>query len=443
MAELTSFFSAKSELRKSKNTFLDYFCTFSFVLSIFFNQYPSFVSGITLGEILLVLSCVLLLVKNGFRLKSHITKVALLYYLFCLLLTLFSIVVSSTPYLITSRTILVSRWIRYFAYILFFVIYLENYQSKELLLNTYRLFVLLISFYTLVQFLVYRGFGIMLPVNILPIGFSRGISADILVENAEKYSQMRAYGIFVEPSYLVKFILPGFFLSMVGWRKKHFHFVDFIIILGAIIVSKSSQGYMIAFLCGLSWLLFFNNKNAGLFIRKALLLLFFVALFAVLLRLNLFGNAISRIVNIIDGNADLSAKMRIFRGFAIFGFIPLFFKLFGVGLGNSANFVYNYNIVTQYDSYQTTDTAMEYMSGFSRILVESGFLSMVLFVFLIVVLFKKVNSIGRFLLLQFVLLLLSGSALFSIDAVFYLFLICFLGLKSKEVFNKKFALFRE
>lgn len=417
--------------KKSRNySFADLFAGISIVLSFFLSQYLSFIPGVTLGELVLIISSLLLFAKYGFRFKTTMSKFAIMFYLCCLLFTFFSILVSGVSFAMASEMEIISRWIRYYAYVLFLIFYFELFNNGELLKSIYRVSVILISTYAIFQFLAYITFRIVLPVNLLPFSMEKTISSEAIA-TAAGLRGFRAYGVFTEPSYLAKFLFPGLLFSLFGWRKKRIYFIDAGIILLAILLSASLQGYVIALT---TILLFLLRKESG--IKLVPKIIVFSTLVAVVL-LVVFGNnnfnaVFSRLLNFIRGGTDYSSSLRLLRGFSVWTEMPFVYKLVGTGLGNAANFVSSFNISTSYDYYVTSEETLEYMSGISKVLVENGLILFTALAIAFFVLYKKSNALGKLLIVQLLLILLSGSSLFSVLTLSYLFYILLLGRQQSE-----------
>lgn len=121
--------------------------------------------------------------------------------------------------------------------------------------------------------------------------------------------------------------------------------------------------------------------------------------------------------------ARSSTGIRVYRGFALFAALPIFYKIIGVGLGNLGNFVVENDIYTNFDYFFTSLHQFEYVNAISGLLLSSGVIGALYFVFYIIGLFKITNSQGRLILLILIVLLFAGDSIFSMNTVLYLSLV--------------------
>ena len=393
------------------------------MLSNFFDQYSSVIPGITLGEFLLIVACVFMLVKKKFKIVINDTKLILAFYISSLLFSVLSIAVSNVSFQMNSEISVITRWIRYFAYVIMFIILCEDAINVDFFIKLYRHLCILIAGYTILQFIFYIVFHIYLPVNILPIPNSREITSSWVLNYADQYG-FRAYGIFVEPSYLIKFLLPCISFSLLGWKNDKPDWLCFSLASLAIFVSTSAQGIAI---WSISLLYFiFANKTLN---RKQIWVSFgaivsFVIIIIIVGRVGVSNYAFQRLESLLAGrSSDGSTLIRVFRGFAFWQQMPVIYKFIGVGMGNIANFADTYNIITDYDYYYRTADTLEYMNGISTALVCGGLVSFIIFICIFVYLFKGLSKKGKLILLQFILIMFSGSSLLSLSGFFYIYIL--------------------
>lgn len=142
-----------------------------------------------------------------------------------------------------------------------------------------------------------------------------------------------------------------------------------------------------------------------------------------------------RLNNISLNVGGYSTGIRLFRGFAFWYEMPLIYKIIGGGIGNIGNIYTLLNIRTPYDAaYLNSLTANEYMNGLSSILVQTGLLGAIFFIMKTVVPLKKFGNLSKAIALQLILILSSGTNIFSIDTIFYL---VFIHLLDRDMENKE------
>ena len=155
-----------------------------------------------------------------------------------------------------------------------------------------------------------------------------------------------------------------------------------------------------------------------------IIVVFFIFLVILFNYVDLFSKVLKRFSNITSTDKnDYSTGLRIYRGFAVYGSLDIQEKIFGIGFGNMANYIYSYGITTPYDYYVQSEEAIEYMSGFSSVLVQTGIIGLAAFVYFLLKTFLKCSIVGKIITIEFLLIMLTGSDLFSVSSPFILFLI--------------------
>lgn len=402
--------------------------TICIILSVFLHSYRVGIPGVSLGELLLIVACLTILIQTKFSITVTKIDPLVLFFITGLLTTTISLLIQQPSYNHVALYELVSRFVRYFAYILF-VILAAKYFNFGFALKYYRIFCIILSVYILFQFAMYYGFHIMLPIKILPLEWQRINELESILSDMDT-GYFRAYGVFMEPAYAANFLLPGFAFALFGWIKKHnTDYKALFLISIAIILTTSLQGILVAVATAFIYVIWIilPHKVKPVSLREILGVFIIIFVLAIaFVALNIFGVldiALVRLGNIystlVEGGSG-SIALRLFRGWSVFIALPLLFKLIGTGYGNIANFVDEYDITTKYDSYAQTITAMESTDGVSSILIFTGVIGFIIFCKWIIILFNKVNVVSRIILLQFILLLLSGTAFFSLTMVFYM-----------------------
>lgn len=418
----------------SNSSRLDAFLSIAVVLSQYLTQYSSFIPGITLGELFLVLAVAALLIQNKGRVRVSNTRILLSYYLVALISSVVALAISKTKFNLVSSTEIITRWIRYFSYIVFYIVFCDDAPNKAKIIRVYRYICMAVSVYAIMQYVLYLLFHIYLPVNILPLSISRDVSAERLI-NVAQSSIMRARAVFVEPGYLAKFLLPGVILSFYGWEELEddkVNWLSVVTISVAILMSGSVQGIItlaISFLLiGLS-----QRKITSKHILYGLIVIAGVlTTFVIVQRTGFLTRPINRIINLLQGDSmDRSTQLRVFRGFAYWWQLPIEHKLFGVGMGNAANYANEHNIYTIYDYYYRTESTLGYMSGISSILVTHGFVCAMMFIAIIIKFKKVIGKAGFAILAQYVVLLFGGGSFLSVTGVLY-FCLAFSDTRSSD-----------
>lgn len=411
------------------------FYSLCIVLSTFLHQYGSFLPGVTFGELMLILTSAFVLLFDGFNLNIYKTKKLIEFYSVCMLLTLLSFLLQQHDFIAVSTFKVFSRWVRYFAYVVFIVISADKLNANYAL-KVYRYFCIFISFYIILQTLGYYVFNFALPIKILPLPFSRESDMYELFSGFDKY-YYRAYGPFAEPGYAAKFLLPGLALSLYDSLNGHKNIALVMLISAGIIFTTSVQGLL---LCVFSYIYFgfslLLNKKFPISFKPVKI--FFIGssvliLTCVFYSLGIFDTPIERISSIYTVSqggtlARGSTGIRVYRGFALFAVLPILYKIIGVGLGNLGNFVIENNIYTNFDYFFTSLNQFEYVNAISGLLLSSGIIGGIYFIFYIMNLYKNTSHQYRLILIQLIVLLFGGDSFFSMTTVLYLSLV-YIGTK--------------
>lgn len=422
---------------RAMNTLFVRYYAFSIAMCFFFSQYDFFVNGFSIAEFLLLSACVPMVLFSR-RIGTKFSGNILLYYFISIILSLISVILLGRDYHMVPFWKMLTRWIRYGAYAFLIVLVSDNciFEANEenLILKIYYFFSYAFGIYAIIQAMVYLLFHYMLPINILPIAWSRTTDTESIASFAQRH-YFRGFGPFQEPSYLSKFLLPGLAFSLFGWphlTKKKTDWKLVVIIVTAIIFSTSVQGILVVAATLFVYIATYKGISGT---RKVLFTIVIGVLFVVLLTSSVSTTSLYRITAVFTGQSvGYSSNLRLFRGFAFWNEMPILYKFIGIGMGNMANYAYDYNITTSFDFPDRTAPYLEYGSGISLILVQSGLIGFVIIISWFLKCIKRLNLTGRTMLLQLFLILLSGSGLLSISSIMYFSLI-FQNTKELEEHN--------
>ena len=412
------------------------FYSLCIVLPTFLHQYGSFLPGVTFGELMLILTSAFVLLFDGFNLNIYKTKKLIEFYSVCMFLTLLSFLLQQLDFIAVSMFEVLSRWMRYFAYVIFIVVSADKLDANYAL-KIYRYICVFVSLYIVLQTLGYYTLNFALPVKILPLPFSRESDMFVLFSGFDKY-YYRAYGPFAEPGYAAKFLLPGLAISLYDSLKSHKNISLLMLISTGIILTTSVQGVLLA-VFSFIYFGFSLLQNKEFRISFNLGKIFIVGLLVMLLSFIFYSvgiletpiERISSIFAVSQGGtlARSSTGMRVYRGFALFAVLPTLYKIIGVGLGNLGNFVVENNIYTNFDYFFTTINQIEYVNAISGLLLSSGIIGAFYFIKYFCSLYRNTENPYTLIFLQFTLLLFGGGGFFSMTTVLYLSLV-YIGYKN-------------
>lgn len=219
--------------------------------------------------------------------------------------------------------------------------------------------------------------------------------------------------------YLVPYIAFTLFSKELVLRKR---LLKAIIVTIAVLVSVSGNGVILVLLCwALHFLVLNNNRNLNKkIIVSAFGLLLLVFTYAILNNIPEFNQMFS--VLFVNTSGTTKADFRIYRGLDTFIQLPLMQQLFGVGFYHMSIFAEIFGIVSRYDySWQT---ATEYYSAISQVLLYFGAFGTYLFGKHLFHLYKGHSHLTKALVLIFIATCFSSEVL--LDCFHIMFMIFFI-----------------
>lgn len=412
--------------------------TFIVIMSPIFKQYTSYIPGTNLADILLVISITVIGVKGGLRLKLRKSIPLLVFLFFGGGITLLSIL--SQNYFSFE---IFSRYFRFAFYVFVVLIGIDIFQLN-FAIKTYKLTAHLISIFVVLQVLLYKLFNFILPIKILPLPWAGNVSITVQdIYNSANLYFYRPSGIFIEPGYLVQFLLPALIFSLYGWTKsKKINIQSMIIILSAILLSTSTQGVFLSALIFIIFLLLKIYKSRSLLdLKKSLIILGSLLLGgSYFVTTSTFKFAIAKLFSV---RLVSSTTLRLFRGFSVYLKLPFLNKLIGVGHGNLGYFVIKHNISTIFDPQNLTVRFADYANGISATLLYYGIFGFVLLLIVYYSMLKNTTEAFFLIVITQIMLTFVEGALFNISIVFY-FTLIYSGYKNRRVIQvRKNKVFKE
>ena len=289
--------------------------------------------------------------------------------------------------------------------------YLVKYSISESIMEYFRMLMLLIS----VLFLGFNYFELSYALKILEkilfvsalfmiiqlimiYVFNHPITGNIpvLVTNeGYKIARNRPSGFYMEPAAYAQssllylcFILFNRNLNI----KKRLPYLC-VIVLG-IFMSGSGQGYALLSLLFFVWILynfFFVNMSKKMIVRGIVIILLVSIAVVIVLKTSYGQYALSRIINdegssLIDHLGGSALSGRTYTN-SLFYTLPNIQKIFGVGFGRSDTIAGNY-----------------YLNSLFYYLIECGYLSFLLWIYLLFLIFIRGNTSIRIFVIIFALL---------------------------------------
>lgn len=305
----------------------------------------------------------------------------------------------------------------------------KNLFSFEIFKKWLVVFSIALSLFILVQSVVYFSTGIYVPGYILSAPLNDGgvygwEMYEMSLRNAGWKGFLRPSGFLCEPAHCAEVLFLSILVVMFDENRKILKKIFLMLLFTlAVFMTKSVEGVL---LFVYAWL-FFVIREKKFFVFR-LFLVFFLFL-GVLVSLNSsflsndFG-LFDRIANIMNGSnsIDNSSRVRLYGGFSLFFDLPFVFQLFGCGIG-----IFDFVV-----EKMGLGVESNFINSCSVILISSGWIGLLIWIFSLLYLYKKSDIMGKSLVVGFVLMLLGSGSLFHPITV-WIFLLILTSIREKDV----------
>lgn len=382
------------------------------------------VAGINISNITLVLFTIYgcyksVVVKKKLKMTS-IDKTLIVFFAYTILLSLINLTGSTYIDIVD----MVTKYVHLFCFIFIIAVFRRGMFKKELSINPFINVAIIASCFLIVQFILYNIAGIKLYG--VAESYRTNITDDIT----------RPCAFFVEPAHFCRYCcLPLYYLVFKDNSKRRVFKI--ILISLAILLSKSSIGYITFAVVWLLWLLK-NIRNGHIklsTVKKGALVVIpsIFAMFTLSTKYELFSFVLDHVSG-LNMKEITSGNVRVFRGFFIWIQEGILSKIFGVGFANVKSFLISNRIRTIFDGI--LETGNEYMSALSYILVMNGIIGLIIFLFAIGKIYIKGHS-NRILVILFLVLMVSNEELMTVDFMnIWLYLLLELDFKKQDIYKK-------
>lgn len=394
------------------------------VLSVYSIQSLS----LNFGEIYLMLLIPFLLLN---RPRLFMSKALNWYLLFLLYAFIVSVFVSlSNQYVYFGDTI--NRLLRDTFYIALVFVFASNFFSYRFALRMFDIVSIVLSFYIILQFVVYLVFHIYIPgiISFLP---SRDYASQLL-RSAAIDGYLRANGFLSEPAACAQMLSVVLLLNLLPFGRNRVNWKRSILYSIAILCTVSTNGVVFLLFDYFVWLLINLKTSSSKRLTNTIIASILILLVGVFIFYNsaIVQSAFKRILTIGDSNAG-SASIRVVRGFAFYNELPSIYKVFGIGFGNFLGIKEAYGIDTIYE-----ETA-EYMSMNSHLLTSVGIIGILLLSIAIFFGLRKKTIQGKALFMLFFLMGMSSSV-YSQPIFVIVLSFVFYGLDKKRLLKEGIVL---
>ena len=357
---------------------------------------------------------------------GKIDKILVIFWIYTVVVSLINIFFSKNFEL----TDILIKYTHLLCFIFIIALFRNNFLNNDWDSSPFILVALISSGFLILQFIFFNFTGIEI-YGVLEM-YRTNITNDIT----------RPSSFFVEPAHFCRYCVLPLFLILFEDNSKNRMFKAIFISI-AIILSKSSIGYISLALIWVLWLInvLHDKKISYNKVLKSLSLIVPAIIICIKMssKFELFNFVLEHISG-LDMKEITSGNVRIFRGFWIWKEEPFLNKLFGVGFANVRTFLINNEIRTIFDGM--LECGNEYMSAISYILVMNGIIGLVIFLYALWYLFLRADNKKKILILLFTVLMLSNEEFQSVDFI-NIWLYLLLETSYKGVENRKIAEFEK
>lgn len=344
------------------------------ILLPFLYQYKGIGESLSLGELLLFPVMFYLFVRNfSFSLKKVDTWLLTFY-----AATIFAVIMNvSFSYFSFSTASTVLLRLFYYAIVIWIA---KEHFYLEYVKNLYYFAVFAFSLYLIIQYIFHYSTGGYLPIY---LKFEWQLPAEARVRDLDIMYRwdFRPSSLFLEPSYYSLFTLPSVILLLYERVSTNIKTIIFITVIVGLVLSGAGSA-IVGLIVIFTVFLFrkAENKKASLLFR---LLIVIAALGVAILYFIYSENATDAANRILSGG---SFDQRITRSLIVFKELPIYHKIFGVGLNNLEPFMLYNHMSTQFDEH-----SLDYGCALFQTLNFSGIIGFVSLVSYLVHLKSKIN----------------------------------------------------
>ncbi|MCC4372141.1 hypothetical protein [Limosilactobacillus reuteri] len=335
---------------------------------------------VSFGEVFLIV----FIIFSFFTLNNKIYIFSKLYLNFVLYAFILSLLLGILgDYFLFSDWIV--KWIRTLIYTYTLLIMSGKYLNVRILSRGFIMVGVFISVVQIVQSLLWYGLHRMV-ILIIPYFKLHYVLSDY----SEYYAHLMLFGgatwrpsnFFLEPAdfclYASISIICCLFISRTPKVKLS------ALITIAVLTSLSSFGIIMITVIWGYWIIKTQKVNG---INKMFVVIVILIAFVVIAVCTSIIQSVLYRLGTTGESGSTTGSLRLLRGLSIFAQLPTIQKIFGVGLGDLANYLIQNNITTPYDT--DLKPGNEYMNTLSYILVTTGYLGFSIFLSFVVSIYVK------------------------------------------------------
>lgn len=353
------------------------FYTITILLLPIVSIYASPIESVSIGELFLFFVMLVLLFDNTKKLgiKKNPFLIYVSYASMITLICCFLFMAISENYSVVDSLKRMFRDAFYFTLILVFSPRYFDFRYGKSVIGQIAC---ITGFFVVLQFVAYSLLGVYISGIIpwLKTTISGGLTGSELAakfaSTAESDGFARGTGFFSEPAVVAQFMSVALLLELFP-VKDSFSFKKPFFYTVTLILTFSVNAYVSLLVCWSLWALCSSKKKKA---RVSLICLLVLIGILIAMSNEKTASVLKRLVELKNGERTSgSSVLRVVRGMAFYSEMPFFYQVFGSGFGNFIQFKALYSITTVYEE------AAEYMNTNAYVLVSSGAIGFVLYLF--------------------------------------------------------------
>lgn len=297
-----------------------------------FASYASGIPGLNLSDLILIFFTgyawlLRLRSKNNFLVSMRLLYVGIFFILVFNLTAYFN---PSTPAIdITIRTI------RYVFYMFCFLYTSRKLIDTELLRKYVKTVAMLATAFIILQFVLYKLGNYVLPGYIRQLNLYIEQYSELDYDFIYKQQMYRPTSFFLEPAHYARYVVIGLIMVLFNPNSKRKEFFMAIFLSVGVLISTSSQGYLLVFVVWAMYALLYIRNISSIWVKNVVKVILVVSpiLFIAILNTPMVKDTLSRT---LSGGVDVetSAIGARLGGFLIVKELSAFELLFGHGFGS-------------------------------------------------------------------------------------------------------------
>lgn len=313
-----------------------------------------------------------------------------------------------------------AKWIKIFMYLLAIEMGRKIITDYTKAANIYITAVLICSWIVIIQYIgSFIGFHVYPYLDYPALNYNINKMELISLQQRRIYLGIyRPAAVFAEPAHFAQFSLLGLALSSLSENRRKRLMVRSIITI-ALICCGSAIGIGTAIVLWIIWYCKYIKDHLTVSRFIIIVILMVVGVIA-LQKLGILESVWNRVATTDPTAGNTTGNLRLLQGIAIFNQVPLINKIIGLGFGNVRSFLISNNITTRYFN----EVGNEYMNAFSTVLVSSGIVGFVIFMYSwIKMLIKAATPVQKHICIVLTLLFFTSSIFYSCIVVMYMIFI--------------------